>query len=142
MTLLWLKALHLIAVALWFASLAALPQVFAVHAGATDPAAIAALRTLERRLHHAMNIGAVLALGAGIWVLASAGWEGYRHQGWFHAKLGLAALVVAFQGWCSVAYRGFRLGRASRAPAWYAGMGIVPLLLLAMIVVLVVVRPI
>jgi putative membrane protein len=139
--MLWIKALHLLAVIAWVAAMTALPQLFARHAASSEPAATTTLLALERRWHAVMNLASAIAIVTGAWMLWSYAWAAYGHQGWLHAKLTLAALAIAFQGWCSLAYRDFRLDRNRRAARTFQLMEPVPLILTAAIVVLVIVRP-
>jgi putative membrane protein len=141
MILPWMKALHLVADILWVASLMALPWLFAVHARTQEPSTLAALAAVERRLHTLMNLASGVAIATGAWMLWAYGWTQFGHQGWLHAKLTAALLLIACQGWCSIAYRSLRLGGAPPRTGHLTLLGFAPLALMAAIVVLVVVRP-
>ena len=65
MTLLWLKAMHVVFVVTWFAGLFYLPRLFVYHAAADDAAGIARFIMMERSCSdHGM--GAALAAVFGI----------------------------------------------------------------------------
>ena len=56
--LLWLKAVHVMAMVTWFAGLFYLPRLFVYHADASDPIGIERFRIMERRLFAIMTVGA------------------------------------------------------------------------------------
>src|SRR3989304_531500 len=69
------KAFHIIFVVSWFAGLFYLPRIFVNHAMATEPAEIARLKLMERKLYRFVTPIAWLALGFGV---AVAGLRHYR----------------------------------------------------------------
>ena len=89
--MLWLKALHIIAVIAWFAGLFYLPRLFVYHADAEPGSELSeTFKVMERRLLRViMNPAMVVVWVTGPWL---AWWEGVYSDGWLHAKL---ALVVA-----------------------------------------------
>jgi putative membrane protein len=58
--MLWIKALHVIFLAAWFASLFYLPHLFVYYADCTDDTGHARFLVMERKLFAIMTIGAVL----------------------------------------------------------------------------------
>src|SRR5271155_2776029 len=90
--MLWIKALHIVLVASWFAGLFYLPRIFVNLAMETEPAATARLLIMARKLFRFMTFIAVPALACGLWLWLVIGiWRG---QGWVHAKLTRVGLVV------------------------------------------------
>ena len=142
--MLWLKAFHLIFVVTWFAGLFYLPRLFVYHAEAIEPVVRERLKTMERRLLAMTHIGGVLAVGFGI---ALAGWwfvnapEVLRHGGWFHLKVLLVALLVAYHVVLARFVGVFARDANTRSSRWLRLFNEVPALLLVAIVVLVVVKP-
>lgn len=142
--MLWLKAFHLIFVVTWFAGLFYLPRLFVYHAEATEPVVRERLKTMERRLLVMTHVGGALAVGFG---LALAGWwfvnapEALRQGGWFHLKMLLVALLVAYHVALVRIVGIFARDANTRSSRWLRLFNEVPALLLLAIVVLVVVKP-
>src|SRR5882724_7190945 len=95
--MLWLKALHIIAMVTWFAGLFYLPRLFVYHAMSDDAVSIERFKIMERKLFLGiMTPGAVLTLVFGIWL-----WVGYGFAGgWLTAKLALVFLLVVYHLYC------------------------------------------
>ena len=136
--MLWIKAFHIVFVASWFAGLFYLPRIFVNLAMETDAAATARLLGMARRLHRFTLMLSVPALVLGLWL-----WLGWFRgaSGWLHAKLALVLLVVGYQHACGSLLRKFEAGANVRSHKWYRWFNEVPVLLLAAIAVLVVVKP-
>jgi putative membrane protein len=137
--MLWLKALHVIAMVTWFAGLFYLPRLFVYHADTKDPAGIERFRIMERRLLMLMNIGAAATVIFGITMILAD--PMYLKMGWMRAKLVLVALVVAYHLFCYKVAGDFARNRNTRSSKWYRGFNEVPSLLLIGIVILAVVKP-
>jgi len=137
--LLWLKAIHVIAMVTWFAGLFYLPRLFVYHADARDSVGVERFRIMERRLFAIMTIGAALTLAFGITMLAAA--PTYLTMGWLRAKLLLVALAVVYHLYCYKFTRDFAQDRNTRTSKWYRVFNEVPSLLLIGIVILAVVKP-
>ncbi len=71
MTILWLKAFHIVAVVTWFAGLFYLPRLLVYHAEAAEPQVRDRFKVMERRLLVMTHIGAVLTVGLGIATLGA-----------------------------------------------------------------------
>ncbi len=137
--MLWLKAIHVIAMVTWFAGLFYLPRLFVYHADAQDSVGVERFRIMERRLFAIMTIGAALTLVFGIAMLAAA--PTYLTMGWLRAKLLLVALAVVYHLYCYKFTRDFAQDRNTRTSKWYRVFNEVPSLLLIGIVILAVVKP-
>jgi protoporphyrinogen IX oxidase len=134
---LWSKALHIVFIASWFAGLFYLPRIFVNLAQETNPAALARLLGMARRLYRFTTILMVPALLLGIWL-----WLGYGIRGgWLHAKLALVLLAVGYHHACGSLLKKFERGANQRSDKWYRYFNEVPVLLLLAIVILVVVKP-
>ncbi len=135
--MLWVKAFHIIFVVSWFAGLFYLPRIFVNHAMATEPAEIARLKLMERKLYRFVTPIAWLAIGFGLWL-----WLGYGiGGGWMHAKLLLVLLLLGYHYYCGRLVKQFAADRNTRSHVFYRWFNEAPVLLLAAIVILVTVKP-
>ena len=137
--LLWLKAVHVMAMVTWFAGLFYLPRLFVYHADASDPIGVERFRIMERRLFAIMTVGAAATLVFGIAMLVA--FPPYLAMGWLHVKLALVALLIAYHGYCYKLMRDFAQNRNARTTRWYRLFNEVPSLFLIAIVALAVVKP-
>ena len=137
--MLWIKALHVIAMVTWFAGLFYLPRLFVYHADTTDPAGNARFKIMERRLYKLTTLGMVLTALFGGWLLALE--PGLLTLGWMHVKLALVLCLFAYHGWCGSLVRAFADDRNRHGSRWYRYFNEAPSLLLVGIVILVIVRP-
>ena len=141
--MLWIKALHIVFIASWFAGLFYLPRIFVnlamVPAG--SDAERARLLLMARKLLRFTTMLAVPALGLGLYL-----WLGYGigmgpGSGWMHAKLTLVLLVIGYHHGCSVMLRKLEAGSSQRSHVFFRWFNEIPVLLLTAIVILVVVKP-
>lgn len=141
--MLWLKAIHVIFVVTWFAGLFYLPRLLVHHVESKEPAVHSRLKIMERKLMVMTHIGAIGALGFGLWTLmVYARWSpGYLQQGWLHAKLGLVVLLVVYQFVLVTLVRRFAADANTRSSRWLRIFNELPALALVAIVILVIVRP-
>jgi putative membrane protein len=135
----WIKALHIVFIASWFAGLFYLPRIFVNLAMETDTAATERLLLMAGKLYRFTTILMVPALVLGLWL-----WLGYgMGQGstWMHAKLALVVLVIGYHHACGSLLKKIEQGKSTRSHVWYRWFNEVPVLLLFAIVILVVVKP-
>ena len=137
--MLWLKALHVIAVVTWFAGLFYLPRLFIYHADATDSISTERFMIMERRLFTIMTIGASLSVIFGLLMLIE--FPAYLQMGWLRIKLLLVALLIGYHAYCYKLLRDFAAQRNTRSSKWLRLFNEVPALLLIAIVILAVVKP-
>ena len=145
--MLWVKSLHIVFVASWFAGLFYLPRIF-VNLALVPPGSVAErerLLLMAAKLQRFTALLAWPALGFGVWLWA-ANWDlpGFGQgpgSGWFYAKLGVVGLVLAYQLACKVLLKQLATGAGMRSHVWYRWFNEAPVLLLAAAVVLVVVKP-
>ncbi|MGB3067463.1 MAG: CopD family protein [Ottowia sp.] len=141
--MLWIKALHIVFVASWFAGLFYLPRIF-VNLAMVPPGSVAErarLLLMARKLYRFMTILAVPALALGLWL-----WLGYRigmgpGNGWLHAKLFIVLLLIGYHFWCGRLLRGLEAERPARSHVWFRWFNEAPVLMLLAAVILVVVKP-
>jgi putative membrane protein len=136
--MLWIKSLHLVFVIAWFAGLFYLPRLFVYHAQSSDAVSLERFKVMERKLYRGiMTPCMVLAIVFGVWL-----WLGYGfHGGWLRAKLVLVAVLIAYHFWLGKLLHDFARDANRRSHVFYRWINEMPLVLLAAIVVLVVVKP-
>jgi putative membrane protein len=135
--MLWIKAFHIIFVAAWFAGLFYLPRIFVNLAQETNNVATARLLLMARRLYRFTSMLALPAVLLGLWL-----WLGYGFRGgWLHAKVALVILVIGYHHACGSLLKKFENGANQRSHKWYRWFNEVPVVLLAAITILVVVKP-
>ena len=139
--MLWIKALHLVFVASWFAGLFYLPRIFvnlsAVHAD--SHAERERLLLMARRLYRFASLLMLpaLAFGLVLWLHYGVG----RGAGWLHAKLLLVVLAIGYHHACRALLRKFEQFANQRSERWFRVFNEVSVLLFAAIVILVIVKP-
>lgn len=141
--MLWVKSLHIVFVASWFAGLFYLPRIF-VNLAMVAPASVAErarLVLMARKLFRFTTFLAVPAIVFGLWLWLGYGVGRGPDNGWMHAKLALVLGVIGYHHGCGVLLRRFVAGQNLRSERWYRWFNEVPVLLLLAIVVLVVVKP-
>jgi putative membrane protein len=139
--MLWIKALHIVFIASWFAGLFYLPRIF-VNLAMVAPdseAERARLLLMAHKLYRFMTLLAVPALVLGLWL-----WLDYgigRGQGWMHAKLAIVLLLVGYHHLCGAVLRQFKQGTVTRSHVWFRWFNEVPVVMMLAAVILVVVKP-
>jgi putative membrane protein len=139
--MLWIKALHIVFIASWFAGLFYLPRIFVNLAMENQPAATERLLLMGRKLFRFMTILAVPAIALGIWL-----WMGYGigrgpGNGWMHAKLAIVVLLIGYHHACGSILKKFEQNRNQRSHVWFRWFNEVPVILMLIAVILVVVKP-
>lgn len=135
---LWIKALHVVFVVCWFAGVFYLPRIYVHLATVDDATTRARLLLMARNLLVFMSWLGLVAVVLGMWLL---GQGAAMKAGWMQAKLLLVLVLIGYHAWCAVLYPRFAGGGASGSPVRFQWFNVVPVLLLAAIVVLVVVKP-
>lgn len=139
--MLWIKALHIVFIASWFAGLFYLPRIFVNLAMETEPVAITRLIMMARKLYRFMTILAIPALLLGLWLWLGYGIGKGPGNGWIHAKLAIVVLLIGYHHACGAILKKFELARNTRSHVWYRWFNEVPVIAMLAIVVLVVVKP-
>ncbi len=140
MTLLWLKAGHLIFAIFWMAGLFMLPRYFVYHQEA-DPASPENALWIEReaRLRRIILTPSLIV----VWLLglALAYTAGAFSQGWFHGKLLVLLLLSGYHGFLVSYAKKLARGERSLSGKRLRLLNEVPGMAAALIVILAVVRP-
>lgn len=141
--MLWIKSLHIVFVASWFAGLFYLPRIFVNLAMVSSDSVAERERLLlmARKLLRFMTVIALPAVGLGVWLWAGYGMGWGPGNGWMHAKLLLVGLALGYHHACGVLLKKFVLGRQRHSHVWFRWFNEVPVILLLAIVCLVVVKP-
>lgn len=138
--LLWLKALHIIAVISWMAGLLYLPRLFVYHCEA-EPGSKQAetFKVMEQRLLRLIMNPAMIV----VWVTGPLlAWQmGMYRDGWLMAKFLLVCLLTVYHHALGLWRKDFAAGRNQYPARFYRLANEVPTLLMIGIVVLVVVKP-
>jgi putative membrane protein len=134
----WIKTLHLVAVVAWIGGMLAVPLLLAGAAGGADAAAFArAARLLLKRLVLPGMVTA-LVLGVAMIGLQPAIMKG---QGFMHAKLTLALVLMGAHGFLAARARKAEAGEPGPSAGAWSGICAALLALSVVVVALVVVRP-
>lgn len=140
MTYLWLKAGHIIFVIFWMAGLFMLPRYFVYHQEAAPGSPEETLWVeRERRLLRIILWPALIVS----WVLGLAlAWtQGYFAAGWFNAKLLIVLALTLFHFWLAGYAAALARGERRLSGRRLRLLNEVPGVAVALIVVVVVVRP-
>ena len=140
--LVWVKALHVMAVIAWMAAALYLPRLFVYHAGAAPGSELSeTLKVMERRLYRAIMTPAMSA--AWIFGLWMAFGFGYLTDGswWLYGKLAFVIALSAHHGACGRWLNDFAADRNQRSARFYRFANELPALLMVAIVILVIVKP-
>ena len=139
--MLWVKSLHIVFVASWFAGLFYLPRIF-VNLAMVPTESVAErerLLLMARKLLRFTTLLAAPAVGFGLWLYLGYGIG--KGNAWMHAKLAVVLLVIGYHHACGRLLAKFADQRNTRSHKWYRWFNEVPVLLLLAGVILVVVKP-
>jgi putative membrane protein len=139
--MLWIKALHIVFVASWFAGLFYLPRIFVNLAMDKDPQVQLRLIAMAQKLYRFMNILMIPALifGLILWLYFGVGRS--PGTGWMHAKLLLVIFLIGYHHMCGAMVKKFVAGTVTKSHVWFRWFNEVPVLLLTVIVILVIIKP-
>jgi uncharacterized membrane protein len=117
-TIQWMHALHVFGIVFWIGGMAACLQMLIHHGKATE-AAREVLSGLERKTAMLMDMGALLAIGAGLALAFGQPYSPFKGGGWLHAKLTVVVVVVlGLHGFVRVQIRKFRDGQVKELPGF------------------------
>lgn len=140
MTYYWLKAGHIIFMVFWMAGLFMLPRqmlyMYPAASGSPEEALWARRTGMLRKIILTPSVIVVWVLG-----LLLAMNTGAFGQGWFHAKLMLVLLLTGYHGWMVVQSKKMAGSERPLSEKQLRQWGEFPAIILALVVVLVVVKP-
>jgi putative membrane protein len=137
---LWVKALHVIAVIAWMAGMLYLPRLFVYHADAARGSGVSeTFKVMERRLLKAIvTPSMILVFLTGFTLVYLT--EDWR-EGWWQAKFALVLGLAGLHGYFARCVRTFAADANQRSARFYRGLNEAPTVLMIAIVVLAVVKP-
>jgi putative membrane protein len=141
--MLWVKSLHIVFVASWFAGLFYLPRIL-VNLAMVAPGSTAErerLLLMACKLLRFSTILAVPALGLGLWLWLGYGIGRGQGNGWLHAKLLVVLLTLGYHHVCARLLKQLAQGPSRHSHVWFRWFNELPVLLLLVAVLLVVLKP-
>jgi putative membrane protein len=140
----WTKALHVIAMVSWMAGLLYLPRLFVYHAerGASCSELSETFKVMERRLLRLIMNPAMIATWVfGLMLAFTPGVIEWSGDDWFHTKLAAVLVLTWFHHWLARRRKDFAEDRNEVDARTFRRMNELPTVALAVIVVMVIVRP-
>ena len=138
--ILWVKALHVIAVIAWMAGMLYLPRLFVYHADAPKGSDVSeTFKVMERRLLKAIATPSMILVFLTGFALVYL--TGYWQAGWLQAKFILVLGLAGLHGYFARCVRAFAEDANERPASFYRAMNEAPTALMIVIVVLAVVKP-
>ncbi|HSW71280.1 MAG TPA: protoporphyrinogen oxidase HemJ [Gammaproteobacteria bacterium] len=139
--MLWIKAIHLIALVAWFSGLFYLPRLFIYHSKWKDPISDQHFKIMEKKLYYYITTPAgILTLIFGFWIM-SYNFAGYLQEPWMHLKLSLVALLIIYHLYLGRVVKQFQNNQNQHKIGFYHFLHSLPSLFLIIIVILAVVKP-
>ena len=136
--MLYLKAVHLLAIISWMAGIFYLPRIFVHYVeGMKAQEDVRRLKVMARKRYHFTSMMAVFALATGLGLWLGFGIGG----GWLHAKLAMVALLIGYHISMRVYMKRMQVDGVlpgSTALRWYNEL---PLVILVLILYFVVLKP-
>ncbi|NNM52797.1 MAG: protoporphyrinogen oxidase HemJ [Pseudomonadales bacterium] len=139
--MLYVKALHIVAVVTWFAGLFYLPRLFVYHAMTMDEPGKERFKIMERKLYRGiMTPSLIVTVILGLSMLIPY-WSVYKTQIWVHVKLTLVLLLIGYHLYCGQLLKAFAKDRNRHGHVFYRWFNEIPVIFLIAIALLVVVKP-
>ncbi len=139
--MLWLKALHIIAVITWFAGLFYLPRLFVYHAMTADAISNDRFKIMERKLYRGiMTPGLFMTVIFGGWLLLKYD-RAFLGMLWMQIKLALVAILIIYHFYCGHLVKIFKNDRNKHSHIYYRWFNEFPTVILIAVVILTVVKP-
>jgi putative membrane protein len=140
MAYLWIKTVHIVLIASWFAGLFYLPRIFVNLAMETEPAATQRLLLMASKLYRFMTILMIpaLALGLILWLYYGVGQQSL----WMHVKLLIVLVLVGYHHLCKRLLKAFERGENVRTHVWYRWFNELPVIGMFAAVALVIIKPV
>ncbi|MDR6874702.1 putative membrane protein [Bosea sp. BE125] len=136
----WIKAFHVMAVIAWMASMLYLPRLMVYHAEAqTGSIQSETFKIMERRLLKGIMTPSMIVT----WILGLyLAWSAFGFKGgWLHGKILLVFILSGIHGYLVGRVRAFAEDRNLKSARFYRIINEVPAVLMALIVILVIVKP-
>lgn len=137
--MLWIKALHIIAMVSWFAGLFYLPRLYVYHAMNTEQNILAQFKIMEHKLFYYITTPAgllTIITGYGL-IYTSAPITAW----WIHFKLILVGTLVLFHIYCGFVLEKFKEDKNNHSHVFYRFLNEFPTLVLIAVVFLTILKP-
>ncbi|MCQ8183820.1 protoporphyrinogen oxidase HemJ [Parvularcula maris] len=137
----WFKIAHILSFTAWMAGMLYLPRLFVYHHGAEAGGEAARTFTVmeEKLLRLIMNPAMIATWLFGL--LLVAGPYGWHDDGWFLIKFVAVILMSGVHGFYAASRKKFAAGEKPRTAKFWRMINEVPFLLLAIIVAMVILKP-
>lgn len=142
--ILWVTAAHVFFIVAWMAGMLYLPRLFVYHTECgANSAQAETFKTMERRLLKGIMTPSMLVTWVfGIWLAINGGWFAMDGgNGWLHAKIALVIVMSGVHGFYAGSTKRFARGQLRQSSKFWRLMNEVPAVLLALILILVIVKP-
>ena len=139
--ILWIRAIHVIAVIAWMSGMLYLPRLFVYHTQTVPGSAESErFKVMERKLLRMITNPAMIVVWIfgllQIWLI-----PGILEEGWLHAKLLLVVIMSGLHGYFARCMKKFARDENDKSERFYRILNEVPAVLMALIVILVIVQP-
>jgi putative membrane protein len=141
--MLWVKSLHIVFIASWFAGLFYLPRIF-VNLAMVPQSSVAErerLLLMACKLNRFSAMLAFPAIGFGLWLWLGFGIGQGPGHGWLHAKWAVVLATLVYHAYCARLLRAFERQANHRSHVWLRWFNEIPVLLLLAGVILAVGKP-
>jgi putative membrane protein len=142
LTLLWVKAIHIIFIVTWFAGLFYLPRLFVYHCGCDDQSSRDRFKIMEHKLYYYITTpSALITVILGLWLISIHGFDIIFKWHWLQVKLFFVVILIAFHIYCGSLLKQFSQDNNQHSEKFYRVINEIPVLPLIIIVIMAVVRP-
>ncbi len=138
--MLWLKALHVIAVICWFAGIFYLPRIMVYYAGCGHEETRRQLSIMAGKLYRFMTPIALIALILGF-ILVAANPDYYFQATWLWLKLVAVLCLVIYHYYCGRLVKALEANSDKHSHVYFRLFNELPVIFLVIIVVLAVLKP-
>jgi putative membrane protein len=138
--MLWLKALHIIAVICWFAGIFYLPRIMVYYAASEHEETRRQLAVMARKLYRFVTPIAVIAVALGL-ALVIANPDYYLSATWLWLKLILVVALIAYHAYCGRLVQALANDKDEHTHVYFRVFNEVPVIFLVFIVLLAVLKP-
>jgi len=138
--MLWIKALHIISIVVWFSGIFYLPRLFVYHSMAEDKLSQERFKIMERKLYYGITTpGMILTIVFGFWLLKDEPF--YLHSMWLQLKLLLVSTLIIYHFYCGYLIKIFKENRNTHSHIFYRWLNEYPVVVLIGAVIFAVVKP-
>jgi putative membrane protein len=138
--MLWLKALHIIAVICWFAGIFYLPRIMVYYAASEHEETRRQLAVMAGKLYRFVTPIAVIAIALGL-ALVIANPDYYLSATWLWLKLILVVALIAYHAYCGRLVQALANDKDEHTHVYFRVFNEVPVIFLVFIVLLAVLKP-